>query len=115
MIAIRKSNLFASALLLLLTCGGVAAQPILRLPSVIGDHMVLQENTNAKIWGWAEPDNEVQIIPSWSQDTIRTKSTGDTKWLASIQTPPANDKAHTLTIKTQLKALPTCRKSSKSP
>ena len=97
----RTSKIFVSALLLLLICGGAAAQPILRLPSVIGDHMVLQENTNARIWGWAEPDNEIRIIPSWSQDTIRTKSTGDTKWLASIPTPPASDKAHTLTIETR--------------
>ena len=98
-------KIVASAVLLLLTCGGAAAQPILRLPSVIGDHMVLQENTNAKIWGWAEPENEIQIIPSWSQDTIRTKSTGDTKWLTSIQTPPASDKAHTLTIKTRRRTI----------
>lgn len=95
-----KKRLYTSALLLLV-CAGAAAQPILRLPSVIGDHMVLQENTNAKIWGWAEPDNEVQIIASWSQDTIRTRSTGDTKWLASIQTPAASGKAHTLTVKTR--------------
>ena len=98
-------KIVASAVLLLLTCGGAAAQPILRLPSGIGDHMVLQENTNAKIWGWAEPENEIQIIPSWSQDTIRTKSTGDTKWLTSIQTPPASDKAHTLTIKTRRRTI----------
>lgn len=54
MIMKQLLKIVASAVLLLLTCGGAAAQPILRLPSVIGDHMVLQENTNAKIWGWAE-------------------------------------------------------------
>lgn len=63
--------------------------------------MVLQANSNVKIWGWAEPNKEVLIIPSWSQDTVRTKSTGDTKWLASIQTPAADNRTYTLTVQTQ--------------
>lgn len=91
------------AALLLLGAGAeqITAQPILRLPSIIGDHMVLQANSNVKIWGWAEPNKEVLIIPSWSQDTVRTKSTGDTKWLASIQTPAADNRTYTLTVQTQ--------------
>lgn len=93
---------FCAALLLLgAEAGQITAQPILRLPSIIGDHMVLQENSNVKIWGWAEPNKEVLIIPSWSQDTVRTKSTGDTKWLASIQTPAADNRTYTLTVQTQ--------------
>ena len=94
-------SLCAALLLLGAGAGQITAQPILRLPSIIGDHMVLQENSNVKIWGWAEPNKEVLIIPSWSQDTVRTKSTGDTKWLASIQTPAADNRTYTLTVQTQ--------------
>ena len=25
------------------------------LPEIIGDNMVLQQNAEAKLWGWAEP------------------------------------------------------------
>lgn len=98
---ITLKSLCAALLLLGAGAGQIAAQPILRLPSIIGDHMVLQENSNVKIWGWAEPNKEVLIIPSWSQDTVRTKSTGDTKWLASIQTPAADNRTYTLTVQTQ--------------
>ena len=98
---ITLKSLCAALLLLGAGAGQITAQPILRLPSIIGDHMVLQENSNVKIWGWAEPNKEVLIIPSWSQDTVRTKSTGDTKWLASIQTPAADNRTYTLTIQTQ--------------
>lgn len=98
---ITLKSLCAALLLLGAEAGQITAQPILRLPSIIGDHMVLQENSNVKIWGWAEPNKEVLIIPSWSQDTVRTKSTGDTKWLASIQTPAADNRTYTLTVQTQ--------------
>ena len=98
---ITLKSLCAALLLLGAGAGQITAQPILRLPSIIGDHMVLQENSNVKIWGWAEPNKEVLIIPSWSQDTVRTKSTGDTKWLASIQTPAAENRTYTLTVQTQ--------------
>ena len=98
---ITLKSLCAALLLLGAGAGQITAQPILRLPSIIGDHMVLQANSNVKIWGWAEPNKEVLIIPSWSQDTVRTKSTGDTKWLASIQTPAADNRTYTLTVQTQ--------------
>lgn len=98
---ITLKSLYAALLLLGAGAGQITAQPILRLPSIIGDHMVLQANSNVKIWGWAEPNKEVLIIPSWSQDTVRTKSTGDTKWLASIQTPAADNRTYTLTVQTQ--------------
>ena len=98
---ITLKSLCAALLLLGAGAGQITAQPILRLPSIIGDHMVLQANSNVKIWGWAEPNKEVLIIPSWSQDTVRPKSTGDTKWLASIQTPAADNRTYTLTVQTQ--------------
>ena len=98
---ITLKSVCAAVRLLGAGAGQITAQPILRLPSIIGDHMVLQENSNVKIWGWAEPNKEVLIIPSWSQDTVRTKSTGDTKWLASIHTPAAANRPSTLTVQTQ--------------
>ena len=87
---ITLKSLCAALLLLGAGAGQITAQPILRLPSIIGDHMVLQENSNVKIWGWAEPNKEVLIIPSWSQDTVRTKST-----------PAADNRTYTLTVQTQ--------------
>lgn len=82
-----------------------SAQPILRLPSIIGSHMVLQENSDVTLWGWAEPRNEVMIIPSWGQDTLKTKSLGDTKFSVTLRTPAASDTPYTITFKTKFSEL----------
>ena len=32
-----------------------------RLPALVGDHMVLQRDTPIRIWGWAEPGERVTV------------------------------------------------------
>ncbi len=32
-----------------------------KMPAVISDHMVLQANTQAAIWGWADASEEVKV------------------------------------------------------
>lgn len=34
----------------------------LKLPSLINDGMVLQQNEEIKIWGWTLPQEEVKVI-----------------------------------------------------
>ena len=34
-----------------------------RVPHVLGSNMVLQRKSEVKIWGWAEPDEEVTQRP----------------------------------------------------
>jgi sialate O-acetylesterase len=46
-------------LLLLLVFPMLAAADV-RLPAVLGDHMVLQADRPIHLWGWAEPDERVQ-------------------------------------------------------
>lgn len=45
--------------LLLATAGLVQAE--VRLPAVISDHMLLQQGVPARVWGWAGPDETVQV------------------------------------------------------
>ena len=75
--------------LLLLAGTTAAAQPILKLPAAIGDHAVLQASSTVKLWGWADPRGKVQVIPSWSKDTVTVTVGGDTKWVAEVKTPEA--------------------------
>jgi len=37
----------------------------IRLPSVIGDNMVLQLGGRVPIWGWADPRKKITITASW--------------------------------------------------
>ncbi|GLB49354.1 sialate O-acetylesterase [Neptunitalea lumnitzerae] len=59
------------------------------LPSVFSDHMVLQQNTTTKFWGWADPNEELTISPSWTTETYTTKTSNLANWKLEIPTPKA--------------------------
>ena len=65
-----------------------AAQPFLKLPSIIGDHMVLQEKSEVIIYGWCDPNTTVAVETSWGQ-TATAKSAYDARWSVVISTPEA--------------------------
>ncbi len=53
-------------------------------------NMVLQENAEVPIWGWAEPGEEVTVSGSWgeSENTVADKNG---KWMVKLSTPVSND------------------------
>lgn len=67
------------------------------LPKVIGDHMVLQRDTDAAIWGWAAPGEPVRVRGSWMHEDATGTAAGDGRWLVRIPTPGAGG-PHTMTI-----------------
>lgn len=69
----------------------------LRLPGLFDDHMVIQQNAEVPVWGWASPSQDVVITVSWDTVTARTKAANTTSWKTSIQSPPAGG-PHTITI-----------------
>ena len=69
-------HIFLSALLLFLT---FASKAEVKLPQLIGNHMVLQRNTKLKIWGWAAQGERVTI--SFNGKKISTLTSKDNKWL----------------------------------
>lgn len=58
-----------------------------KLPSIIGDNMVLQRSSCVNIWGWADSFQKVTVEPSWNHQVYATQADGDGKWLLQIQTP----------------------------
>ena len=50
--------------------------------------MVLQQNTQVPLWGWATSGTKVDLTPSWGTTTTIYAGT-DGKWKTSIQTPVA--------------------------
>lgn len=100
---------FFQRLILLMAFGVISvmtsvAQPMLRMPAILGDHMVLQENTTVKIWGWADPNSTVTVAPSWLAEPVKTKSHYDTTWSVEVQTPKASNETYTIHITTNRKA-----------
>lgn len=59
------------------------------LPSVFQDHMVLQRNAAVTIWGFANATEEIQITPSWSNETIKLKTPSSGQWSVTVNTPDA--------------------------
>ena len=48
----------------------------LRLPSLIGDHMVVQQGTPIGVWGWDTPGHEIEVSMAGHQVTARTDDEG---------------------------------------
>lgn len=60
-----------------------------RLPAIISDHMVLQQRTEATLWGWAEPGETITVRTTWDTTTYTTKGTANATWLVKVKTPQA--------------------------
>lgn len=67
------------------------------LPKFFGSEMVLQRETDAAIWGWAEPDEAVTITSSWHKTPVSIKADAEGRWFAKLPTGKAGG-PHTITI-----------------
>ena len=67
----------------------VAAAGDLRIASVFGDHMVLQRETRATLWGGAKPGEAVTILTSWDAQRTETRAGADGRWRVAVETPKA--------------------------
>lgn len=68
------------------------------LPAVIGDHMVLQQQSQAAIWGWASPGETVRVSASWTDQTTTTRADAKGNWRVHIDTPAGGAQPHTVNI-----------------
>ena len=60
-----------------------------QLPAVFGDNMVLQQQTDAPVWGTAEPGKTVRITTSWNNKKYSAKAGEDGRWKVKVSTPKA--------------------------
>ena len=67
----------------------VAMQAKVVLPPIFADDMVLQQQSNAAVWGTATPDAEVVITATWSDVQTTVKADASGKWSAFLPTPVA--------------------------
>jgi sialate O-acetylesterase len=84
-------------ILSLFTCFALAtaAQTPLRLPSIIGDHAVLQQDADVKLWGWGPSTFTVKIVCSWNPgDTITAVPSKNSSWEATVRTPKASGQTY---------------------
>lgn len=85
--------------LVLLLCTCFAAEAKLSISKLCSDSMVLQQNSQATIWGTAKAGSQVSVSPSWNGKTYRCNADEDGRWTVKIDTPEGSYKSHTLTVK----------------
>ncbi len=90
-----KNKIFTLSIVILLTAPLFSQ---IKLPAVIGDNMVLQQNSDAAVWGWGEPGSEIKVTGSWNNDTVKTKISNHSFWSVKLKTPSAGG-PYTVNIK----------------
>ena len=92
---------FIGAVCALLAMSVSPVQAKIVLPDIIGDDMVLQQKTQARLWGQAAPKCDITVTVDWTGDKFTTRADKDGQWLLSIATPAASKDEHTIVIEEQ--------------
>jgi len=69
-----------------------------KVAALFCDHMVLQQKSDAPIWGWALPNEQITIQPGWTQETATATTDNNGSWKTTIKTPTAGG-PYTIKIK----------------
>lgn len=85
-------------LLSVLTVLAISVQAKIKLPHIICDNMVLQQQTEARLWGWSKAGKEVKVTTSWDGKTVKTKVDANGKWLVKVSTPAASYTPYSITF-----------------
>lgn len=75
------------ALLWALSHTVLLAQPT--MSPLFTDNMVLQQKTEAPVWGKATPGSQITVFTSWNKASYATKTAEDGKWSVKVRTPKA--------------------------
>lgn len=80
-----------------MTLAALSVQAV-ELPDIISDNAVLQQNTKARLWGWAKPGRKVTVTPSWDGKSYTAKADSKTgRWDVNVDTPEASFTPWTVT------------------
>src|SRR5215831_13424468 len=62
-------------------------QAELKLPAIVSDHMVLQQNQSNPIWGWDAPGTKITV--TFGGQTKSAEAGPDGKWTVKLDPVPA--------------------------
>ena len=68
------------------------------LPEILSDNMVLQQQTEVRLWGKAKADAEVSVRVSWNNQVYTVKADASGRWILKVDTPSATYLPQTLTF-----------------
>ena len=68
----------------------IGAQAKVKLPHILGDNMIIQQNAQTNLWGWDKPGTNVEVTTSWSSQKYSARTGKDGKWFVKVHTPKAS-------------------------
>ncbi|MGF7141177.1 sialate O-acetylesterase [Roseimarinus sediminis] len=71
------------------------AKAEIRLPQLISSNMVMQRNSETRVWGWADPREKITV--SFGEQTLKTRTAKDGRWEVKLSTGDAGG-PYTMTI-----------------
>ncbi|WP_163397638.1 sialate O-acetylesterase [Flavobacterium fluviatile] len=69
-----------------------------KLPALVSDNMVLQQNAKVNLWGWASPNEKINIQLGWQNASVEVIANSTGNWKIAIDTPQGSEKAYSITI-----------------
>jgi sialate O-acetylesterase len=86
----KRKAIHTFVLLVLLTLLSCPVKGTVRLPAIISDNMVLQQDSDVPIWGWAKPQEEITIATNWDEGFCQKRTSDENgQWLIRLKTPKA--------------------------
>ncbi len=95
----RSRSFLKHALLTAAWAAAAKLQAEVKLPALLSDHMVLQQQSEARFWGWADAGEKVEVRGSWAEASSGSATAGDDgRWKTTLRTPKAGG-PYTVTVK----------------
>lgn len=85
-------------LLLLVLSAKLSLSAQVKLPALVSDNMVLQQNAKVNLWGWAAPNEKINIYLGWSNLPVNVTADAEGNWKTTVETPQGGQAAYDITI-----------------
>ena len=83
----------------------LTANAQVKLPALVSDNMVLQQNTKVNLWGWASPNEKINILPGWQNTPLEIVADSNGNWKTTVNTPIGSEKNYDIVIEASNKII----------
>ncbi|HJY14330.1 MAG TPA: hypothetical protein VJ304_16155, partial [Flavobacterium sp.] len=69
-----------------------------KLPALVSDNMVLQQNSKVNLWGWAAANEKINIQLGWQNTPVEITADLNGNWKTAVDTPQGSETPYTISI-----------------
>lgn len=100
-----RPNLKKLIIVALLAITAWSAEAQMSVSKLFSDGMVMQQLTEAAIWGKGTPGSAITVNTSWNGASYRCKTDADGNWRVEVKTPVASYRQYNISIKGEGKTI----------